>query len=296
MLASPANSGWATSTPESTIVIGLPGPGGREAVDADRGPPPLGRDERVAEIGHAHAFRRRSIGRREAERVAGPDPWQHPRGGVAVEPVEPQARRDRWSRPRRGGSRPASHAADGLSSTSCGVAEAAGAPDDRAATASNASAAQPAPSTRCARPRPHTEDENRCAVGGVPDEPAVPHREPPRRPRREGVVVRGDDHGGVVAAREPGEQIDHVGTGLGVEVAGRLVGENHPRADDERPRDRDALLLPAREVRREDARSDRPVRPPRAVPAIVRATPPSLPLPVRAPPRRFRARSASESG
>ena len=28
MLERPANSGWATSTPESTIVIGLPGPGG----------------------------------------------------------------------------------------------------------------------------------------------------------------------------------------------------------------------------------------------------------------------------
>ena len=60
--------------------------------------------------------------------------------------------------------------------------------------------------------------------------------------------MRGDDHRGVVAAREPGQQVDHVGTGRGVEVAGGLVGEDHARADDERPRDRDALLLAAGEV------------------------------------------------
>ena len=49
-------------------------------------------------------------------------------------------------------------------------------------------------------------------------------------------------------ARETGEEVDHVGTGLGVEVAGRLVGEDHARPDDERPGDRDALLLAAGEV------------------------------------------------
>ena len=68
---------------------------------------------------------------------------------------------------------------------------------------------------------------------------------------RQRVIVRSHDHGGVVAVREPRQQIDHVGTGGGVEVAGGLVGEDHPWPDDERSGDRDALLLPAGEVRRE---------------------------------------------
>ena len=43
---------------------------------------------------------------------------------------------------------------------------------------------------------------------------------------------------------------EHVGAGGGVEVAGRLVGEQHGRLGDERAGDRDALLLAAGELRR----------------------------------------------
>ena len=49
--ARPANSGWVTSRPESTIVTGTPGPGRRDALDADLGEPPLVRLERVGRVG-----------------------------------------------------------------------------------------------------------------------------------------------------------------------------------------------------------------------------------------------------
>ena len=85
--------------------------------------------------------------------------------------------------------------------------------------------------------------------------PEAPSRIASRRGRagREVVVVRGDDHRRAVLGGEPGEQVDHVGARLRVEVAGRLVGEDHPRLDDERARDRDALLLAAGELARQVA-------------------------------------------
>ena len=46
----------------------------------------------------------------------------------------------------------------------------------------------------------------------------------------------------------------------GVEVAGRLVGEQDGRVGDDRARDRDALLLPARELARR-VRCSRPASP-----------------------------------
>ena len=48
---------------------------------------------------------------------------------------------------------------------------------------------------------------------------------------------------------------------LRVEVAGRLVGEHDRRLRDQRPRDRDALLLAARELGRADGRAGRRGRP-----------------------------------
>src|SRR5918993_1164155 len=45
-------------------------------------------------------------------------------------------------------------------------------------------------------------------------------------------------------------QLHHIGAGLRVEVAGRLVGEDHGRFADQRPGDGDALLLAARELGR----------------------------------------------
>ena len=88
MPARPANSGCATSTPESTIVIGLPGPGGvrpTTPIAARHHSVPI---EWIGEVGHAHGPGD-GVRRREAEGVAGADAWQHPRGGVSLEPVEP---------------------------------------------------------------------------------------------------------------------------------------------------------------------------------------------------------------
>ena len=61
------------------------------------------------------------------------------------------------------------------------------------------------------------------------------------------LVVGGDDH------RRPGavdavEQLHDPDRGLGVEVAGRLVGQQQRRVVDERARDRHALLLAAGEL------------------------------------------------
>ena len=62
------------------------------------------------------------------------------------------------------------------------------------------------------------------------------------------MVVRDDhDRAALVGARAQQAQ-DH-GAGLVVEVARRLVGEHDGRVVDERPRDREALLLAARELR-----------------------------------------------
>ena len=61
------------------------------------------------------------------------------------------------------------------------------------------------------------------------------------------VVVGGDDHGrpGAVHAVE---QLHDPDRGLGVEVAGRLVRQQQRRVVDERARQRDALLLAARQL------------------------------------------------
>ena len=52
------------------------------------------------------------------------------------------------------------------------------------------------------------------------------------------------------AALQLVEEVHHLGAGVAVEVAGRLVGEDQRRLGDERPGDRDALLLAARQLGR----------------------------------------------
>src|SRR5262249_36338218 len=61
-------------------------------------------------------------------------------------------------------------------------------------------------------------------------------------------VVGRDDHRRAVLRCEVREQIDDLAAGRRVEVAGGLVREDHPRLDRQRARDRDALLLAAREL------------------------------------------------
>ena len=60
--------------------------------------------------------------------------------------------------------------------------------------------------------------------------------------------MRRDDHRRAVHGRHVREQVDDLAARRRVEVAGRLVGEHDARVDGECARDRDALLLAARQV------------------------------------------------
>ena len=73
--------------------------------------------------------------------------------------------------------------------------------------------------------------------------------------------VVGDHHGRLAEVVDRfAEQREDLVARSRVEVAGRLVGEEHRRPGDERPRDRDALLLAARELGRAGARAARRAR------------------------------------
>ena len=87
---------------------------------------------------------------------------------------------------------------------------------------------------------------NGCAVGL--DQP-VAHPQLPTRPGGDLVVV-GDEHDGDPALGvEPFQDGHDLGAGAGVEVAGRLVGEQQRRVADERAGDGDPLLLTAGHLR-----------------------------------------------
>jgi hypothetical protein len=60
----------------------------------------------------------------------------------------------------------------------------------------------------------------------------------------EAFVVRHHDHRAALVSQTP-EDGEHRCAVLGIERAGRLVGENEARIVGERPRDRDALALAA---------------------------------------------------
>jgi hypothetical protein len=59
----------------------------------------------------------------------------------------------------------------------------------------------------------------------------------------DGGVMRHEDDGQPVLAIELAEQAEDLLAGLRVEVAGRFVGDQKRASIDERPGDRDALLL-----------------------------------------------------
>ena len=64
-------------------------------------------------------------------------------------------------------------------------------------------------------------------------------------PRRRLLGVRRHDHGRAELALKVHQQVEDDPAGMGVEVAGRLVGQHQLRAMDDRPRQRHALLLAA---------------------------------------------------
>ena len=82
----------------------------------------------------------------------------------------------------------------------------------------------------------------------VAHQPALVEREHPAAHLVDHLAVVGDDEHGGAGAVDPVEQLHDPDRGLGIEVPGRLVREQQRRMVDERPRDRDALLLAAREL------------------------------------------------
>ena len=80
------------------------------------------------------------------------------------------------------------------------------------------------------------------------DDPAVGEEHHPVGVRRRHRVVGHHHHGLPVVVDAAPQQLEHLGAGAGVEVAGRLVGEHHPRPADQRTRHRHPLLLTAGEL------------------------------------------------
>ena len=76
------------------------------------------------------------------------------------------------------------------------------------------------------------------------DDLAVAHVQAPWKGGGDLLVV-GDQHQRRAVGRELVQQLDHRAAGLGVEVAGWLVGEQDHRTLGDRARDRDALALAA---------------------------------------------------
>ena len=81
------------------------------------------------------------------------------------------------------------------------------------------------------------------------DDPAVGEEQDPVGHRRSAGVVS-DHHDRLTVVTDGAEQLEDLAARPRVEVAGRLVGEDDLRPGDERARDRDALLLSARQLRR----------------------------------------------
>ena len=103
-------------------------------------------------------------------------------------------------------------------------------------------------STAVGHPGHHLEDLLAVGVAHLVDDLAVGEEDDAVGVRRGDRVV-GDHHDrlAVVVDAAP-QQLEHLRAGAGVEVAGRLVGEDDPRPADQRPGHRDPLLLAAAEL------------------------------------------------
>src|SRR5262249_27221473 len=87
---------------------------------------------------------------------------------------------------------------------------------------------------------------------GIAGDQAVADRYDPGRQPGQSLVMRDVHHCGPVFVQVL-QQPEHVPGYAGVEVAGGLVAEQDWRPAGHRPGDRDALLLPARQLQRQPA-------------------------------------------
>src|SRR5713226_4835317 len=84
-------------------------------------------------------------------------------------------------------------------------------------------------------------------VSDLDDAAAIERHRPSSGAPNELALVGGDNDGGA-AGVDLAEQIHDLERQIGIEVAGRLIGEDEVRIVDERAGNRDALLLAAREL------------------------------------------------
>src|SRR5260221_11551172 len=106
--------------------------------------------------------------------------------------------------------------------------------------------ARPPRSSRHARRRARPPPLSRSAMRVA--KPAVEHLDPAAAARRQRRIVGDQQQGGVVPTGEVEQQVDDLAAGLGVEIAGRLVGPQQPRAGPRGPGPRHPLLTAARQL------------------------------------------------
>src|SRR3954471_2047431 len=109
---------------------------------------------------------------------------------------------------------------------------------------------KPAPDGPSSTPARVQQRLRRGRAAGLVDHQSVAQEDHAVGPGGVPRLVRDEDPGGPRVAARP-QQPQHLLAGLGVEGAGRLVGEHQPALTDDRPGDRDALLLPAGHLVRE---------------------------------------------
>src|SRR5689334_3073462 len=78
--------------------------------------------------------------------------------------------------------------------------------------------------------------------------PAVEHLDPAAAARGQRRVVGDQQQGGAMPPGEIEQQVDDLAAGFGIEIAGRLVGQQQPRSGRRGAGQRDPLLLAARQL------------------------------------------------
>src|SRR5262245_49747521 len=106
--------------------------------------------------------------------------------------------------------------------------------------------AMPPRSSRHARRSPSPPPISRSAMRFA--KPAVEHLDPAAAARGERRIVGDQQQGGAMPPGEVEQQVDDLAAGFGVEIAGRLVSQQQPRAGCRGTGQRDALLLAARQL------------------------------------------------